>query len=54
MEGSKLYIDCFMMAMVQVIQHLFREMTSAFAQVTQQVGIQPKALNMKSFSKGRG
>jgi hypothetical protein len=43
-----------MMAMVQVIQHLSREMTATYAQVTQQVGILPKALNIKSFSKGGG
>jgi hypothetical protein len=43
-----------MMAMVQVIQHLFREMIATSTQVTQQVGILLKALNMKSFSKGGG
>jgi hypothetical protein len=43
-----------MMAMVQVIQHLFREMIATYAQVTKQVGILPKALNMISLSKGKG
>ncbi len=43
-EGSKLYIDRFMMPLVRVVQRLSREMTATSAQVTRQVGILPKAL----------
>ncbi len=49
-----MYIDHFMMPLVQIIQHFFKDMTTTYAQVTQQVGILPKALNTKSFSKGGG
>jgi hypothetical protein len=42
-----------MIVMVQVIQHQSREMTATSAQITQQVGILPKVLNMKLFSKGK-